>query len=217
MSRQHKFMVNLNKIISILQKRYKIKFEKEEPFRVLIGVMLSHRTTDAVSWPATDRLFSRANTPKKILKLSAKEIAKIIYPVGFYNTKAKRICEVCKIILKKYKGRVPRTRKELMELPGVGGKSADIVLSFGFGEPVIAVDSHVKWVSHVLKISREKNPEKVRQALHDLVPRKYRLFVNNLFVEFGREICKTGRPKCWMCPVEKLCPYENKNLKTKSL
>ncbi|MFH0711055.1 MAG: endonuclease III, partial [Candidatus Aenigmatarchaeota archaeon] len=125
-------------MIRILNRRYEIKPHRGKPFRVLIGVVLSHRTTDEVSWPATDRLFKLAKNPEQMLKLSEKKIAKTIYPTGFYNVKAKRIRQICKVLIEKFDGKVPGTRTELMELPGVGGKSSDIVLSFGFGKPVIA-------------------------------------------------------------------------------
>lgn len=205
----------LHKIIVRLNKTYRVRPPRIRPFRVLIGVILSHRTTDEVSHPATNRLFKKADTPEKILKLSAREIAKTIFPVGFYKTKAKRIRKVCRILLKKYGGKIPKMREDLMKFPGVGGKSADIVLSFGFAKPVIAVDSHVQWVSYVLGIAekRNENPEKIREKLHRLIPEKDRLIVNNLFVEFGRKICNTGRPKCYMCPIVKMCPYLYKNLK----
>jgi endonuclease-3 len=205
----------LNRMIKRLNKIYPREFRKSDPFRVLIGVILSHRTTDAISWPATDRLFSKADSPRKMASMTWSEIGKLIYPVNYWPTKAKRIREVCMALTKNHGGKVPRTREELMELPGVGGKSADIVLSFGFGRPVIAVDSHVQWVSFVLGIAakRSESPEKIREKLHALVSDRDKLILNNLFVEFGREICRTGAPRCWVCPVKDLCPYPHKRLK----
>lgn len=196
----------VEKIIKILSRKYYIDIRFGTPFRVLIGVVLSHRTNDRVSVPATNRLFKRANAPEKIIKLSEREIVKLIYPVGFYKQKAKRIKKICKILLEKYDGKVPKTREELMELPGVGGKSADIVLSYAYGQPVIAVDAHVLWVSNQLEWSKSNKPEKVREDLHRIIPLKYRLLVNQLLVEFGKDICITDRPKCQICAVEKYCP-----------
>jgi endonuclease-3 len=204
---------NVSKIIQILNKKYHPRPWKSKPFRVLIGVILSHRTRDETSLPATSRLFRRAKNLDGILKLSEKEIAKIIYPVGFYNQKAKRIKAICKILKEKYHGKVPKTREELMQLPGVGGKSADIVLSFAYGEPVIATDTHVAAVSRRLHWTENKDPEKIRGDLHMLIPKKYWLLVNNLLVDFGKEVCSSPRPKCYMCFIEKYCPYESKNLK----
>lgn len=202
----------LNQIFDILQERYHTRPKNYKPFRVLIHVMLASRTTDLVSWPAADRLISKGRTPRGVSEMSVREIEKIILPSNFYKTKAKHIKLACKMLVEKFGGKVPKTREELMELPGIGPKSADIVLSFSYGVPVIAVDTHVKWVSHVLKISHEKNPEKIRARLHEIFPEKDRLIVNDLFVQFGKEICNTGRPKCWMCPIVRMCPYERKRM-----
>jgi len=203
----------IQKIINRLDKLYGIEVHRSNPFKTLIGVILSHRTKDDVSWPAARRLFDVADSPEKILKLPEKKIAKIIYPVGFYNQKAKRIKQVCKMVLEEFDGKVPKTREELMKLPGVGGKSSDIVLSYAYGVPVIACDAHVIWVSNQLEWTNSKNPEKVRQDLHKTVPIKYRLSLNSVFVEFGKEICITGKPKCIICPIKKYCP--SSRLKTK--
>lgn len=207
----------LAKIMKVLKRRYKVDSKLYNPFRVLMHVILASRTTDLVSWPAADRLIRIGKNAKGISGMSVKEIGKIILPANFYKTKAKHIKLTCKMLVEKFGGKVPKTREQLMELPGIGPKSADIVLSFSYGHPVIAVDAHVKWVSNVLKISREKSPEKVREVLHELIPEKDRSVVNNLFVQFGKEICNTGRPKCWMCPIVNLCPYEKKRLTNPSI
>jgi len=200
------------KIIKEVNKLYDVRFRKENPFRLLIGVLLSHRTKDEVSWPANDRLFNRAKNVDDFLKLSKKQIEKTIYPVGFYRQKAKKIKQICKIIKEKYNGKVPNTREELMELPGIGGKSADIVLSYAYGQPVIAVDVHVAVISRRWHLTEQTNPEKIREDLHKKIPMKYRLIFNDLLVQFGKEYCRTRYPKCKICPIFKLCPYENKNV-----
>ncbi len=206
-------MKRLDKIIQILNKRYKVKPYRAKPFKILIGTVLSHRTKDEHTWPANERLFKIADTPDKILKLSEKQIIKQIKPVGFYNVKAKRIKQICKMLLEKYNGKVPNAREELMKLPGVGFKTSDLVLSIGFGVPVIGIDTHVNVVSKRLGFADEKdNVEIVRAKLHKLVPDDRRLIVNHLFVQFGKDICTSPRPKCYMCPIEKLCPYPDKNL-----
>jgi len=200
----------IREVIKILRKRYDVRPKNYNPFRVLMHVILASRTTDLVSWPAADRLIIRGKTPKGISRMSTREIEKIILPSNYYKTKARHIKLACKMLVEKFGGKVPNTREDLMKLPGVGPKSADIVLSFSYGQPVVAVDAHVKWVSHVLKISRERNPEKIRDELHKIFPERERLIVNDLLVQFGKEICNTGRPKCWMCPISKMCPYEKK-------
>jgi endonuclease-3 len=197
-------------IVKVLNKLYGFRIKKENPFKVLVGVILSQRTKDEVSFPANDRLFKKAKNLDGVLKLSEKEIEKIIYPVGFYKTKAKRIKQICKILKEKYRGRVPRTREELMKFSGVGGKSADIVLSYAYGEPVIACDVHVIWISNQLGWTKSKNPEKVREDLHRIIPLKYRQTLNDILVQFGKEICRTGRPKCYICPIKKYCPSAEK-------
>lgn len=202
----------IERIIKELNKLYDVKIRKEDPFRVLIGVVLSHRTKDETSWSAFSRLFKKAKNLDGLLKLSEKQIAKIIYPVGFYNQKAKRIKQICKILKEKYHSKVPATREELMQLPGVGGKSADIVLLFGFGHRLIPVDTHVAVISRRWHLTSNKNPEKIREDLHRKIPERYRIIFNNLLVEFGKEYCTARFPKCRICPVQKLCPHENKNL-----
>jgi endonuclease-3 len=202
----------LVQIIKILNKRYKFRFHKSNPFKLLIGVLLSHRTRDEVGWPASDRLFNKAKNLGGILNLSTRDIEKVIYPVGFYRTKAKRIKQICRILKEKYRGKVPKRREELMELPGIGPKSADIVLSYAYGQSVIAVDTHVSVISKRWHLTEQKEPEKIREDLHSRIPIKYRLTFNDLLVQFGKEFCTARYPKCKICPIFKFCPYESKNL-----
>lgn len=209
-------MTRITKIIKILQKKFKVKFEKGDPFRVLIGVMLSHRTKDTTSWPATNRLFARADTPEKILKISAKEIEKIIYPVGFYKTKAKRILQTCKMLIENFDGKVPNTMEELMQFPGVGPKSAAIVLVWGFEIPAVPVDSHVNRVMQRIGVVKKGlQPEKTQKILEEIIPENLKLVANHSIVQFGREICQPRKPLCYKCPIVKLCDYKPKNLKPK--
>ena len=209
-------MKKINRIIQILQKKYEVKIRRGEPFRVLIGCVLSQRTKDETTDPASERLFSIADTPQKMLKLPARKIAKLIYPVGFYNQKTKRIKQICRIILQQYKGKVPSSREQLMQLPGVGAKTASIVLAYAYGRPTIAVDTHVNRLSKRLGIVAENSkPEKTQEALEKIVPKNKQIVVNHLFVTFGKNICQPRTPKCWACPIEKLCPYPNKNLNKK--
>ena len=196
------------KIIDVLNKVYGVSYFKEsDPFRVLIGTILSHRTKGGVSWAATNRLFEKAKTPEQMVEFSEEQIARIIYPVGFYRQKAKRIRKISKIILEKYGGEVPRDRIELMKLPGVGSKTADCVLCFAYGDSVIPVDIHVLVLSKRLGIADKKDtPEKVREKLHELIPKEKRGIVNALFVEHGKKICTTRKAYCKICPIERYCP-----------
>ena len=201
------------KIIRILKKRYDVWECRRRPFHVLISCIISQRTKDETTGPAADRLFAEANTPQKMLKLPQRNIAKLIYPAGFYNQKAKYIKAACRHLIKQHNGHVPNTREELMRVPGIGGKCADIVLLFAFGQTVVPVDTHVARISRRLEWTKHEQAEKIRADLHALFMPKKRAAVNTLLVSFGKEVCKAPQPKCWMCPIVKLCPYPNKNLK----
>ncbi len=205
-------MKDSEKIIQILQKRYKEKIYKSDPFKTLIGVILSHQTNDKISWPATDRLFSVAKTPEDFMKMGWKKIDSHIKNVNYHPTKAKRIYLICKMLIEKFDGNVPRTREELMELPGVGRKSANIVLTFAYQIPALPIDTHLATISRRLRWTKEKNPDKIEKDLERIIPKKYWLLTNSLLVDFGKEIC-AAKPKCYICPIVKLCPFENKNLK----
>lgn len=206
-------MRRIEKIIKVLNKKYKIEPWRGKPFRVLIGTILSQRTKDEMSWPTSEKLFKVGSNLEKMNKLTEKQIAKIIKPVGFYNQKAKRIKQICKILKEEYKGKVPRTREELEKLPGVGAKTASIVLAYSFGIPTIAVDTHVNRIAQRLGfVPKSYRPEKTQKILEKITPKKLYLIVNNLFISFGKDICKPIRPRCYTCPIVKLCPYEPKNL-----
>jgi endonuclease-3 len=185
---------------------------KSDPFRVLVGVILSHQTTDEISHPAAERLFKYAKTPRQFAKLGVKKVDALIKNVNYHPTKARRIVAISEMLIKNFGGKVPMTREELMELPGVGGKSADIVLSYGFDIPTIAVDTHVLTISQRLHLTKNKDAEKIHHDLHRVVPKKYWLQVNSLFVDFGKEICSSPKPKCYKCQIVHLCPYESKNM-----
>ncbi len=211
-------MDRISEIIRILQKIYRVKISKEDPFRVLIRVMLSHRTLDKTSIPAAERLFSRADTPEKILKLSKKEIEKIIYPVGFYKMKSKNILKTCAMLVGKFSREVPHTMEELIQFPGVGVKSAAIVLVWGYGIPAVAVDSHVNRVMQRIGIvEKDSRPAKTQGVLEKIIPENLKPISNFLFVQFGREICQPRIPLCYKCPIVKLCEYEPKNLEQKKI
>lgn len=176
------------------------------PFLVLVSCILSLRTKDLVSLPASQRLFAQAKTPQAFLLLSPAHIEKLIYPTGFYRRKAKQILTICSILIEKYHGIVPNTLEELMELPGVGQKTANLVLSEGFGIPAICVDTHVHRISNRLGLVKTKNPTETETALKTLLPKKYWSEYNKLMVMWGQNICVPISPKCSICPLLPLCP-----------
>lgn len=187
--------------------------DARRPFEVMVSAIISQRNRDEVTEKVAGELLGKANTPAKMLKLGRAGITKTIRSANFYKTKAKHIHEAAKTIVKNFDGKMPTTRTELMQLPGVGGKTADIVLMYGFGIPSIAIDTHVQVVSQRLDWTKEKEPEKIRADLHKLFPASMRGHVNILLVEFGKEFCRMHLPRCYACPVEKLCPYPGKNLR----
>jgi len=203
----------IDRIIETL-KREKKKFKKtaiseihktKDPFRVLISCLLSLRTKDEVTLKASERLFSVAKTPEEFLNLSTKKIEELIYPVGFYRVKAKRIKEISKIIIEKYSGKVPNNLEELLTLPGVGRKTANIVITQGFNKYGIAVDTHVHRVSNRLGLVETKTPEETEVELRKMIPKKYWIELNDLFVSFGQNICTPISPRCSICPISKYC------------
>jgi endonuclease-3 len=176
-----------------------------DPFRILISTIISLRTKDEVTTAAGERLFARAGDAASMAALKAEEIARLIYPAGFYNTKATRIREIARTIAEDRGGRVPRTREELLALPGVGRKTANLVLGLGFGVPAICVDTHVHRIPNRLGLIETSTPEKSEQALEEGLPREYWIEINGLLVQFGQTICTPTSPWCSKCPLSDLC------------
>lgn len=182
-------------------------------FKLLITTILSQRTRDANTRKAANNLFSIVSKPEEILELSDKRLQELIRPSGPFRQKSKNIKKLCKILVEELDGKIPKTREELMDLPGVGNKTADIVLSYGLGEPVIAVDVHVEVCSKRLGlVGKKAKYDEIRETLEELTPEKERYVINLGFVRFGQEICLTRRPRCYACPFVKICIYEKKNL-----
>ncbi|MBN2101772.1 MAG: endonuclease III [Candidatus Aenigmarchaeota archaeon] len=201
-------------VINLFRKRYSNEIEKhpnnynKDPFRVLISTILSQRTREENTAKATDALFSAIKTPKELLNLNIKKIEELIKPSGFYRQKAKTIKKVAEILVNNYQGRVPGKRATLITLPGVGLKTADVVLSHSFSVPTIAIDTHVNTISKRLGLTPEgADYETIRIALESLTPLPERSLVNLGFVFFGREICLTSYPKCKTCPLKNICRY----------
>jgi endonuclease III len=176
-----------------------------DPFRVLISCLLSLRTKDEVTGPASLRLLNRAGTPQQLLSIPSAKIARLIYPVGFYRTKARRIHQICQHLLGRFRGRVPDTLEDLLTLPGVGRKTANLVLTLGFGKPGICVDVHVHRISNRLGYVRTRNPHDTEMALRKKLPPQYWLEYNTLLVAFGQKICRPVSPWCSLCSVQSLC------------
>ena len=196
-------------IIEILKKRYPdatCSLDFETPFQLMVAVMLSAQCTDERVNKTTPYLFKKYGTPESIVKMNTDTLEEIIRPCGFYKNKAKNIKKTAEIILTKYKGIVPSTMEELIKLPGVGRKSANVIMLEAFNNPQgIAVDTHAKRISNRLGLSNNSNPEKIEQDLKKVIPQEYFKDVNHLFMWHGRNICTAKNPKCDECPIYKFC------------
>ncbi|WP_319526622.1 endonuclease III [uncultured Desulfosarcina sp.] len=176
------------------------------PFEVLVSTLLSLRTKDEVTGEATRRLLDVARTPEAMVALSPKKIEKLIYPVGFYPTKAKRLLAISRILLDQYGGKVPDTLEALTALPGVGRKTANLVLVEGFKIPAICVDTHVHRISNRIGYVKTKTPDKTELALRKKLPKRHWVRYNELLVAFGQTLCRPISPFCSRCPVSDMCP-----------
>jgi endonuclease-3 len=180
--------------------------ESRDPFRILVSCLISLRTKDEVTAAASARLFRLATVPRSMAELSPAAIARAIYPAGFYRTKAKTIRDICRALLERHGGKVPDTMEELLALKGVGRKTANLVLTIGFGKPGICVDTHVHRISNRLGIVATTTPEQTEFALRQVLPRRHWIPYNDLLVTFGQNVCKPISPLCSRCPVVALCP-----------
>ena len=178
-----------------------------DPFKVLISCLLSLRTKDAVTAKASKRLFDVADTPEKMLKININEIQKLIYPVLYYRVKSKRIKEICKVLIENYNSRVPNDEQALLKLKGVGRKTMNIVMTYGFkSNNHIAVDTHVHRISNRLGLVKTKTPEETEQELLKVIPKEYYYDTNDRLVVFGQNICVPISPFCSKCELNKKCP-----------
>jgi endonuclease III len=176
------------------------------PFEVLVSTLLSLRTKDEVTGAAAQRLFAVARTPQALLRLTPQEIETLIYPVGFYPTKARRLLAVSRILLERYDGKVPDTLEALTALPGVGRKTANLVLVEGYRIPAVCVDTHVHRISNRIGYVKTRTPDDTEQALRKKLPRKHWIRYNELLVAFGQALCRPVSPFCSRCPVADMCP-----------
>ena len=176
-----------------------------DPYLVLIGCILSLRTNDKTTYPATLRMLKLADNPKDMAKVKIEELAKAIYPVGFYENKAKQIIELSRQIVEELGGKVPDEIEDLCKFKGVGRKTANLVLARGFNKPAICVDVHVHRIFNRLGYVKTKNPEETEFALRKKLPVKYWIDINTLIVTHGQNVCKPIKPNCSECPIEKYC------------
>jgi len=176
-----------------------------DPFKVLISCILSLRTQDRTTGQAAERLFALAPDVQTMAALPVKSIQKAIYPVGFYKVKAERISELCSVLIEKYSSRVPSDIDELLTLKGVGRKTANLVVTLGYGKPGICVDTHVHRITNRWGYVQTKTPEQTEFALRKYLPKEYWLEINGLLVAFGQGICKPLSPICTQCAVSRFC------------
>ena len=178
---------------------------RHDPFRTLVGCILSLRTRDETTYPAAERLFRLAETPGAMAGLPIARIARAIYPVGFYRTKARAIRALCRILVERHGGDVPSDFEQLLELPGVGRKTANLVVTLAFGKDGICVDTHVHRISNRLGFVRTPTPERTEWALRAKLPERHWIELNDLLVAFGQNICQPLSPRCSVCPVAAHC------------
>ena len=206
--------IKINNVIQILKKELAVGImpvvshlaeDQHDPFMILISTLLSLRTKDEVTAVATDRLFALAETPEEMLKIPQAKIAKTIFPVGFYNVKARTIHSACKDLIKRFHSQVPDDLDELLSIKGVGRKTANLVVSLAYGKEGICVDTHVHRISNRLGYVRTKTPDETEFALRAKLPRQHWIIYNTIMVAFGRKTCKPVSPLCSQCKVFKYC------------
>lgn len=205
-------MIDIDKIVKLLKdaKQPQSEFVKlmdsfKNPYLVLIACILSLRTNDKTTYPATLRMLELAKTPKEMKNVSVEDLSKAIYPVGFYENKARQIIELSKTIDEELGGKVPGEIEDLIKFKGVGRKTANLVLSLGFNKPAICVDVHVHRIFNRLGYIKTKTPEETEFALREKLPQKYWIDINTLLVTHGQNVCKPIKPKCSECPIARYC------------
>lgn len=186
-------------VITLIAKR------KSDPFLILVSTIISLRTKDEVTIKASQRLYEKIKTPRDAVQSGHEAIAKMIYPAGFYPTKAKRIVEISRILLEKYDGKVPSNMDDLLALPGVGRKTANLVLIEAFGKAAICVDTHVHRISNRTGYVKTDSPDATEMALRKKLPLKYWKMYNEILVAFGQKLCRPVSPWCSKCPVSEMC------------
>jgi endonuclease III len=179
---------------------------ERDPFRLLVACVISLRTKDAVTAAASARLFAVAATPQALAELPEAEIGRLIFPAGFYNTKARQLREIARRVVAEHAGAVPASLEALLAFPGVGRKTANLVLGLSFAIPAICVDTHVHRISNRLGLVWTRTPEQTEHALEAVLPRRYWIDINDLLVTFGQHVCHPTSPRCSSCPLAARCP-----------
>ena len=179
-------------------------------FELLIAVILSAQATDIGVNKATGKLFKQANSPEKIIKMGKAKLKENIKTIGLFNTKAENVFKTCRILLDNHSGEVPKTREELESLPGVGRKTANVVLNTAFGQPTIAVDTHIFRVSNRTGLAKGKDVRKVEDALMKFVPKEFKQNAHHWLILHGRYTCLARTPRCGSCIIEDLCEFKDK-------
>ncbi|MES2676870.1 MAG: endonuclease III [Pseudomonadota bacterium] len=203
---------DIDKIFSIFQKQNphpKTELEYKNNYTLLVAVVLSAQSTDVGVNKATKKLFALADTPEKMIKIGEENLKKYINTIGLYNGKAKNVIALSKILVEKFNSEVPEDLEILQSLPGVGRKTANVVLNCAFGHPTIGVDTHVFRVSNRIGIANEKNVLKTELALLKNIPKKWQLHAHHWLILHGRYICTAKKPKCEICPINQYCQYAN--------
>lgn len=201
-----------------LQNLYDLRvFENRDPYRVLIRTILSQRTRDQNTDLASKQLFSQYKTMTDIANADPAQLEPLIRPAGFYHVKARRIVEVSRKLLNEFKGKVPSTTKALLELPGVGRKTANCVLVYGFQKPAIPVDVHVHRISNRLGLVTTEKPEETEKELEKIVPKEYWIDLNDLMVQFGQTICRPQSPLHEECPLQDCCDFYQTQVKEENI
>lgn len=203
------------KLLDILEKTYpdaecELKFDT--PFQLLIATILSAQSTDKRVNEVTKDMFKKYSKPKDYLNLSQGELGEIIRSIGFYRNKSKNILNTCSILVQNYNSELPNNMEELMKLPGVGRKTANVVLSNAFGKPAIAVDTHVFRVSNRLGLANSDNVNDTEKQLMNIIPKQRWSRSHHLLIFHGRRTCKARKPECFRCPVLEICKYKDKNI-----
>lgn len=180
------------------------------PFTLLVAVVLSAQATDRSVNLATKPLFAAADTPERMLALGEERLKGFIRTIGLYNTKARNVMALSRILVEEHGGTVPRSRDVLARLPGVGRKTASVVANVAFGEPCIAVDTHIFRVANRIPLVVAPTPDKVQDGLEAIVPAEFKLHAHHWLILHGRYVCKARKPECWRCPIADLCRYEPK-------
>ena len=196
--------------LSALDPEPKGELDYSNPFTLLVAVVLSAQATDIGVNKATRGLFAAADTPEKMLELGEAKVRDHIKTIGLFNGKAKNVIALSRLLIEKHGGEVPADRDLLVELPGVGRKTANVVLNIAFGQPTIAVDTHLFRVSNRTGMAPGKTPEEVERKLEKKIPAKWKLHAHHWLILHGRYICKARKPDCALCPVEDLCGYKAK-------